>query len=115
MNTLLRKTLTGAVTALSLGAMVVATASPAAAWGGRRFGGGWGYGPGIAAGVLGGLALGAIVAGSSHPAYAAPVSAEPAYAPPVAYEPDGYCHREWRPVYRADGAYLRDRQVRVCD
>ena len=31
MNTLLRKTLTGAVTALSLGAMVVATASPAAA------------------------------------------------------------------------------------
>ena len=31
MNTLLRKTLTGAVTALRLGAMVVATASPAGA------------------------------------------------------------------------------------
>ena len=102
MTNMLRKTLTGVVAAASLGAMVIATSSPAAAWGRR---GGWGPGP-IVAGVLGGLALGAVAASAAQPAYVAP-----AYGP--VYGP--VCHSEWRPVYRSDGLYLRDRLVRVCD
>ncbi len=116
MSTLLRKTFTGVVAAVSLGAMVAATSTPAAAWGyGRR---GWGGGPGIAAGVIGALAVGAIAASAARPAYATPVYGYPAYGPPVAYDTDGYapvCHREWRPLYTSDGVYLRDRLVRVCD
>ena len=63
------KTLTSALTALTLGGAVLATAAPAEA--------GWGYrhrhGGAVAAGVIGGLAVGAMIA-SSRPAYA-----EPAY------------------------------------
>jgi hypothetical protein len=119
MGARIRNVITGVIAAVSLGAMVVATSTPAAAWGhGRYGGGGWGRGPGIAAGVLGGLALGAIVAGSGRQSYAAPVYGAPVYAPPVAYEDDEdapVCRHEWRPMYRADGLYLRDRLVRVCN
>ncbi len=98
---------------------MAASSTPASAqWRGHR-GGGWG--PGIAAGVIGGLALGAIVAGSARPAYG---YAEPAYVEPQPYYPrpayaqEAYgpvYHREWRPVYRVDGSYVRDRLVRVCN
>ncbi len=107
MSTLFRKTLTGVIAAASIGAMVAATSTPAAAWGyGHR---GWGGGGAVAAGVFGGLALGALAASAAQPVYAAPV-----------YGPAGYgygpvCHNEWRPIYRGDGLYLRDRLVRVCD
>ncbi len=109
MTSFLRKTLTGGVTALSLGALVVATSSPASAqWRGHRVGG-W-RGPGIAAGVIGGLALGAL---ATRPyAYGAPVYEE--YYPPADYVVPA-CHREWRPVYTSSGYYVRDRLVRVCN
>jgi hypothetical protein len=60
-----RKTITASLAALTIGAGVIATsASPAAAWGGYGWHHGWGGG-GIAAGVLGGLALGAVAASAS--------------------------------------------------
>jgi hypothetical protein len=61
-----KTTLTAALAALTLGGAVLATSAPAEAGWGRR-----GYGGAIAAGVIGGLALGAIA--SSRPAYAVPV------------------------------------------
>lgn len=68
----LRKTAAAALAALSLGGAALATAAPAeAGWGYRR-----GYGGAVAAGVLGGLAVGALVASSGR-AYAAPVYAGP--------------------------------------
>src|SRR4051794_6248551 len=92
MTDLLRKSLMGCVTALSLGAMVAASATPAAAdWHGRR---GWGGGGGgaVAAGIIGGLALGAIAAGASRHAYAAPVYEAPApvYVPGTSYYAESY-------------------------
>ena len=113
MSTLFRKILTGTVAAAGIGAMIAATSTPAAAWGyGHR---GWG-GPGpVIAGAIGGFALGALAAGAGRPYYAAPAYAEPVYTPPVSYDYGPVCHQEWRPVYRSDGLYLRDRLVRVCD
>ena len=62
-----KKSLTSALAALTLGGAVVATSAPAeAGWGYRRHGGA------VAAGVIGGLAVGAIIA-ASRPAYAEPV------------------------------------------
>lgn len=66
-----RKIFTGAIAALTLGATVAATATPASAFGyryggGWRHGGGWGWGGPAAAGVIGGLALGAIAAGAAN-------------------------------------------------
>jgi len=70
----------------------------------------------IAAGVLGGLAVGALIAGS-RPAYASgPVYvADPYYSPYAypAYQP--YCYRTWQPVYDAWGRHVGDRRVRVCE
>lgn len=110
MTNLVSRSLTGAITAIALTATIVASATPAAAqWRGHRGHGGWGWGPGIAAGVIGGLALGALATRSNRYSYAEPIYDEPI---PVYAEPN--CYKEWRPVYRADGAYLRDRLVRVC-
>ncbi len=61
-----RKIITASIAALTLAGTVAATTTPAAAWG-YRHGWGWG-GPAIAAGVVGGLALGAMAA-SAAPAY----------------------------------------------
>lgn len=62
------KTFASALAALTLGGAVLATSAPAEA--------GWGYrhrhGGAVAAGVIGGLAVGAMIA-SSRPAYAEPV------------------------------------------
>ena len=73
-----RKIITAGMAALTLGAVVAATATPADAfgrqgWGGRggyAYGGGWGHrgwgggaGPWVA-GAIGGLALGAVAAGA---------------------------------------------------
>lgn len=143
MSSLFRKTLTGAVATLAIGASILASASTASAdWRGRGagFGGGHvfarggahhggfqhggghrGWGPGVAAGVIGGLALGAMAAGAAHNYYPAPVYEEPRPVYPAygygAYDEDAapVCHKEWRPVYRSDGHYVRDRQVTICN
>ena len=55
----MKKTLTAVVAAATIAGTLAMSATEASAqW--RR--GGWGWGPGIAAGVLGGIALGAIIA-----------------------------------------------------
>ncbi len=77
-----KKIFTTGLIAATLGATLLAS-TPASAW--YRYGyGGWGWGgPAIAAGVLGGLAVGAVAAGAAgaypgyygYPAYAAPYPA----------------------------------------
>ena len=68
--------------------------------GGRWYGGGYGWGAPVAAGVIGGLALGAL-AGSAYP-YGA-------YAP--AY---GGCYLQNQPAYDAWGNFVGYQPVRVC-
>ena len=62
-------------------------------------GGGWNAGPAVAAGVLGGLALGAVAAGAARGPY---------YG-------GGECWIERRPVYDEYGDYLGRRRMRVCN
>jgi hypothetical protein len=61
-------------------------------------------GPGIAAGVLGGMALGAAAASAAQPRY---------YAPAPVY--GGDCWIERRPVYDNWGNYIGRRRIRVCE
>jgi hypothetical protein len=77
-------------------------------------------GCGVAAGVVGGLAAGAIVGSAmanSRPVYVepAPVYAPPppAYAEPPAYFDGPVCHIERQQVW--DGYAYRMRRVQVCD
>jgi hypothetical protein len=112
------KTVKSALAAVTLGAVVVASVTPASAqWRGHRGGGNWG--PGIAAGVIGGLALGAL---ATRPAYGYGGGygyAEPVYSEPVeTYPSEAYypaCHKVRQPIYDANGYHVRDRLVRVCD
>jgi hypothetical protein len=86
--------LTATLAALTLGATVIATSTPAAAWhrhGGWHRGGGWGGGA-VAAGVVGALALGAIAA-----------SAAPS------------CYLTSQPVVNRWGRVVAYRRVRVCE
>lgn len=72
-------------------------------------------GPALAAGLVGGLALGAIAAGSS-PYYGAGYG-YPAYGAPVYYQPPAYygrCYWTNRRVYDAWG-YAHLRRVQVCN
>jgi hypothetical protein len=69
----------------------------------------------LAAGVLGGLAAGAIVNSGPHYGYY-----QPEYAPAPAYygyddPPPLYCHRVRQPLYDAYGAFVGYRRVRVCE
>ena len=69
-------------------------------------------GCGVAAGVVGGLAAGAIVGSAianSRPVYVAP---PPVYAVPPPYE-GPICHVERQQVW--DGYGYRTRRVQVCD
>jgi hypothetical protein len=96
MNASLRKPIVGALAAASLvGALAASTTSAEARW--RR-------GPGIAAGVIGGLALGALAAGAARPYY---------YGPGPAYYGYG-CHIERQPVYDAWGRFRGWQRIRVC-
>jgi len=75
-------------------------------------------GCGVAAGVVGGLAAGAIIGSAlanSGPTYVepAPVYAPPAYAAPPAYGDGPVCHTERQQVW--DGYAYRMRRVEVCD
>jgi len=66
---------------------------------------GYGYGPAVGLGVLGGVAAGAVIANSGRP--------YPYYGP--GYYVDGpVCHIERRRVYLDDQSY-RIRRVRVCE
>ena len=115
--TKIRSLLTGTITALTLGATVLATATPASAdWRGHRKHGGWhrgGNGGAIAAGIIGGLALGALAAGAARAdtrrSYYAPA---PAYAPSYSY---GGCYDIEKPAYNRWGQFLGYRLVTVCD
>lgn len=115
MTTTLRKAAIGALAALTLGGGIMATATPSVAQGwrgggyrwhtgywrpGYGWGGGWGWGaPVITAGVVGGLALGAL-AGSAY-----------AYGP-VYY--GGGCYWQNRPVYDSWGNFAGYSPVQVC-
>lgn len=109
----MRKALTVPAAALAMVALLSATPASADWHGGRGGRGhghghhGWGGGA-IAAGIIGGLALGALAAGSSRHARAAPLYTEPVYDGPV-------CYRDVRPVHDAWGRYLGERVVRVCE
>ena len=108
-----RKTLTASAASLALAAILAASPVMADWHGGRGGRGhhghrGWNGGA-VAAGIIGGLALGALAVGASRRAYAEPVyETYPAYDTPV-------CHRVARPVYDAWGRYAGERLVRVCD
>ena len=95
-----RKTIAASLAALTLGGAALATTStPAAAWGGYGYGWHHGYGwggPGIAAGVIGGLALGAVAAGAAG-----------------AYGPDYSCVAR-QPTYDPYGNFAGYRRVRVA-
>jgi hypothetical protein len=90
-----RKIVIGAVAALSLSS---AFSTPASAWCN-----GWGCGGGNAGGaaLIGGLALGAVIANANQPRY----YAAPAY---------GGCWIERRPVYDEWGNFIGRRRIRVC-
>jgi hypothetical protein len=94
----MRKILTAALAALTVGGAVVATAAPADAapygWHGGYHGGyGRGYGPGLAVGAgLLGLAVGATLAG---PHYYGPPA--PYYAGPAPYYAACRVHYRWDP------------------
>lgn len=97
---MIKKALTAAAIALTLGGAAVATATPAAAYGwhggyggGWHRGGGWGPGAAVGAGILG-LAVGASLAG-------------PHYGPGPGYYGYGgpcYSHLRWDPYV---GHYVR--------
>jgi hypothetical protein len=103
----MRKILTAALAALTIGGAVTATATTAdaAPFGGGHFGGrggfnhgyGRGYGPGLAVGAgLLGLAVGASLA---HPAYGYDYGYAPGYYGGPAYAYDAPCrvHYRWDP------------------
>jgi hypothetical protein len=96
-----KKIVAGSTAALILAIGLTATATPASAWG-YRYGGywghpGWGWGPAVGLGVLGGVAAGAIIA-SQGPYYG----------------PGPYNCTRMRPIYDAYGHYIGRQPVNVC-
>ena len=93
MTTIFKKSLTVGLSALTIVASLSAASTPASA----RNGGA------IAAGIIGGLALGAMAAGAAN-SY---------YAPRRAYA--GSCWIERRPVTNHWGDVVGYRRIRVCE
>ena len=105
-----RRTMTGVLAAATIGAGIAAsTTSADAQWRRGHHRGGWG-GP-VAAGVIGGLALGAIAA-QAAPRYHYPAYGH-GYAPAYA-APHYSCFRQRRPAYDHWGNFAGYRVVRVC-
>jgi hypothetical protein len=113
----MKKTIAAGLAAVTLGGAAIASATPASAqWGwGRGYGYGHGYRPyygggAVAAGLVGGLALGALAA---RPAYGyAPVGYYGGYAP-VGYGYGGECFIERRRTVDPWGRVIV-RRVRTC-
>jgi hypothetical protein len=126
-----------AVLALSTGATVVSVDTAQAQWAPRAGWGGPGFRPGyrpaygygyrgyrpnrgaaVAAGIIGGIAAGALIAGATRPAYAAPSYgyAAPAYgyAPPAyGYVPSYHqpAYEPYAPAYQPSCYFKKVRQV----
>jgi hypothetical protein len=101
----MRKTTVSLLAAAAILVMVAAPATDASAWWRR----GWGWGPGIAAGVLGGAVIAGAIIASRPPGYVVyPGYAEPIYAPG--------CYWASRPVYDGAGRVVgySGRPVQVC-
>jgi len=102
----MRKTL---MALAAVAALAISTASPAQAWRG-----GWGWGPGLAAGLIGGAIIGGAIA--SSPYYYGPGYYGPGYygyyGPGYAAGPVGPCY--WQRQNFWDGYGWQVRSVRVC-
>jgi hypothetical protein len=95
---------------VAVATLAVSTASPALAWRG-----GWGWGPGLAAGLIGGAIVGGAIA--SSPYYYGPGYGYygPGYYPPgYAYAPGPASPCYWQHQRFWDGYAWRVRNVRVC-
>ena len=123
--TAFRKTMTGAAVALAFAAPLAAFSTEASA--GSRWrqhqhhshGGNW-AGP-LAAGIIGGIALGALAASSSrrsHVEYAPSYYPSGGYYPASSYYEGDYgattCVKERRPAYDDWGRFVGYQKVRVC-
>ena len=109
MTTSTKKILMAGLCAVTLGGSMVSVSDSAEARDRR------GNGGAVAAGVIGGLALGAIAAGAANNAYAAPVApgyAVPAYGRPAYY--GGGCYEVSR-RYVDDWGRRFTRRETVCD
>jgi hypothetical protein len=121
MEAMMKKALTAAMAAVTLGGAVAATAAPAEArdWGHHYYGGYYGHrhhgdgGAAVAAGVVG-LALGAALANGSHGyVYDRPYYRDYDYGPAY-YEPYGVCVADrwvWDPYI---GRHVRVRERYPC-
>jgi hypothetical protein len=142
MNTFVSRTKKAAIGVLALatvtsGITVVSATSAEAQWRqrpayghGYRESRGGNRGPAVIAGIIGGIAAGALIAGATRPAYAAPAYgytqqpvyghggyyqpaySEPAYGYQPAYQPTCY-FRKVRQVVDYDTVVIR--RVRVCN
>jgi hypothetical protein len=89
--TVVKKVFAASLVAATLGASLVATPASARGWHHHH-----GYGGAVAAGVIGGLALGALAAGA-------------------AAQPADECWEERRPIYNRAGHIVGYRRVPVCN
>jgi hypothetical protein len=101
----MRRMLVGLVTSATIALTIVASTSDASAY----WRGGWGWGPGVAAGIVGGAVIAGAIIASRPPGYVA----YPGYAQPV-YGPG--CYWASRPVYDPYGRVVgySGRPVQVC-
>jgi hypothetical protein len=101
----MKKTIVSLLGAATIVVMVAAPATDASAWWQR----GWGWGPGIAAGIVGGAVIAGAIIASRPPGYVV----YGGYAAPV-YAPG--CYWASRPVYDGAGRVVgyTGRPVQVC-
>jgi hypothetical protein len=101
----MKKTIVSLLGAATIVVMVAATATDASAWWKR----GWGWGPGIAAGVVGGAVIAGAIIASRPPGYVV----YDGYAAPV-YAPG--CYWASRPIYDGAGRVVgyTGQPVQVC-
>ena len=97
----------------AVAALAISMTSPAQAWRG-------GWGPGLAAGLIGGAIIGGAIASSPYyygPGYYSPGYYDPGYYPYAgspAYVGGGYGGCYWQRQQFWDGYAWRVRSVRVC-